>query len=245
MSMSPDLSIILPVLCPNDDIYRCLSSIRAALKSKILYEIIIVTPDVVSFDNFISLDDLRIYDEDSPGIYGAMNTGIKKAVGRYLYFIGQDDILLPATVDAIIQGKENRAELILANVFWGNDRIFKNNLFRTYLAWKNWCHQGIFYDRERFIKDVGEYPTQFKAQADHYVNIVLSSVPSLKITKYHGCVAWYSADGFSTCYSDLVFRLGFPILVRNHIGFFSYCCVILRRALLSLWRLRHGRKKSK
>ncbi len=245
MSITPDLSIILPALQPNDDLIRCIGSVRAALKNKILYEIIIVTPDVVFFDDIAGSDDLSIYDEDSPGIYGAMNTGINKAAGRFLYFIGQDDILLPATVDAVIQGKENVADLILANVFWGKDRIFKNNIFRKYLAWRNWCHQGIFYNRERFIKEIGEYPVQFKTQADHYINIVFSSVPLLRVTKYHGCVAWYSADGFSSSSPDLVFRPVFPAIVRNHIGFISYCCVIFRRAFLKLWRLCQRWQKSK
>jgi len=245
MSMPPDLSIILPTLLPNNDHIRCISSIRAALTNKILYEIIIVTPDVVFFDDLAGHDNLHIFAEDYPGIYGAMNTGIKRAVGRYLYFIGQDDILLPSSVGAILQGKENGAELILANVFWGNNKIFKNHPFITYLAWINWCHQGIFYNRERFIKEIGEYPVQFKAQADHYVNIVFSSTPLLNITKYHGCIAWYSADGFSTQSPDLVFRPVFPSLVRKHIGFISYSCVIVRRVLLDLWRLCQGRVTSK
>lgn len=243
--MSPDLSIILPVLKQNDDLIRCISSIRAALKNQLAYEIIIIAPNKVSFDEMVSRDDVRIYVEEIPGIYGAMNTGVRKAMGRFLYFIGQDDILLPATVGAILQGKKNDADLVLADVFWGKDRIFKNKGSNKNLVWVNWCHQGIFYNRTRFLNEVEEYPVKFKAQADHYVNIVFSSAHALKQTKYHGCVAWYSADGFSTRSPDLVFRPVFPALVRKHFGFFPYCCVIVRRSLLGLWKLSQGRKNSK
>lgn len=244
MSMLLDVSIILPALQLNDDLLRCIYSIRTALKSKILYEIIIVTPDVVSFNAIAGSNDLQIYSEDKPGIYGAMNIGIAKATGRYLYFIGQDDILLPAFANAIIQGKEKEADIILADVFWGQNRIFKNIRSKKYLAWRNWCHQGIFYNRVRFIKAIGEYPVQFKAQADHYVNIVFSSAPLLSLTRYNGCVAWYSADGFSSRSSDFVFRRAFPAIVRKHIGFFSYLFVIVRRALLKLCRLCQGRQNT-
>lgn len=245
MIMTTVLSIIIPVLRPNNDLIRCISSVRAALQSRIHYEILIVAQDVVSLCDVDRLDDLHIYAEENPGIYGAMNTGIKKAEGRYLYFIGQDDILLPATVDAIMQGVRNKTDLIVADVFWGKDKIFNNIEFREYLAWRNWCHQGIFYNRERFIKEVGEYPVQFKAQADHYVNIVFSSVHSLSVTKYHGCVAWYSADGYSSCSQDLVFRSAFPGIVRKHIGVLSYISVVIRRAFLSLWILCQGRLNNK
>jgi glycosyltransferase involved in cell wall biosynthesis len=238
--MTPDISIIVPVLCHDDDLNRCVASIRAALKNKVIYEVIVVAKNAALLDGIAGYDDFHIFSEETPGIYGAMNTGISKATGRFLFFIGQDDILLPSTVEAIIQGKKNEADLILANVFWGNDRIFRNYPYKMYLAWSNWCHQGVIYSRERFIKEVGEYQVQFKAQADHYANIVFSSVPSLKIVKYHGCIAWYSADGFSSRSPDFVFRPLFPNMVRKHIGFFSYYCVVIRRFSLSLWKLCQG-----
>lgn len=237
MSIPPDLSIILPALRLNDDLIRCVHSIRAALNRKVLYEIIIITPDIHSFTDIRRIDNLQICGENILGIYQAMNSGIRKAKGRYLYFIGQDDILLPSAANAVLQGKANEAELILADVFWGKNRIFKNVMSTKRLAWTNWCHQGIFYNRLRFMREIGEYPVQFKAQADHYVNIIFSSAPLLRLTKYNGCIAWYSADGFSSRSPDLIFRRAFPALVRKHIGSFSAYLVIFRRVLLKIWRV--------
>ncbi len=243
MAIMLDVSVILPALSANNEYFRCLYSIRAAFSDRLKFEIICVVRDVNAFIGFEDLD-LHIIREDESGIYGAMNNGIKKATGRYLYFIGQDDILLPAAANAIIQGKKNEADLILADVFCGKNRIFKNILSKKYLAWRNWCHQGIFYNRERFIKEIGEYPVHFKAQADHYVNIVFSSTPKTIKCRYNGCVAWYSSDGFSSKSPDLVFRQAFPKIVLEHIGIFSYALVVTRRLCLNVFKIYKQRFKS-
>lgn len=235
MPLSPDLSIILPSLQPSDDLVRCIYSIKAALNTKTSFEIILVVPDPTLFSEISSIGELHIHAEDCSGIYGAMNNGIAKATGRYLYFIGQDDILLPAATEAIAKGKANDADLILADVYWGNGSIFKNYPSTKSLVWRNWCHQAVFYNRSLFLEVIGSYPVQFRAQADHYVNIVYSSTPKTKKCRFNGCVAWYSSDGFSSKSPDLIFRHAFPEIVRKHIGFFSYTLVILRRALLKAW----------
>ena len=233
---SPDISLILPALKPDPFLMRCLSSITAVFKSCLNYEIILVVPNTNLFRG-IDTENLIIVEEDMPGIYGAMNLGITESTGRYLYFIGQDDILLPMAADAISMGIKNDADLIVADVFWGKNKIYKNIMTKKYLAWTNWCHQGIFYDRIKFIEEIGIFPVKYTTQADHYVNIVFSSISSVKMVKYKGCVAWYSANGFSNHFRDIDFREVFPKIVREHIGYISYCCVAIRRAILRLIKL--------
>lgn len=231
-----DVSIILPALSMDNDYLRCLYSIRAALTSKITYEIISVVRDVNMFSELAN-EDLQIILEEGSGIYCAMNTGIEKARGKYIYFIGQDDILLPNAVKAFIQGVAEEADVVLANVFWGSGRIHKNYALSQSLVWTNWCHQGVFYKRSSFLRAIKSFPLEYKAQADHYSNIVLSTDRTIKITKYAGCVAWYSATGFSTQWPDLIFRAAFPALVRKHFGLTCYSMVVFRRFLLKCIRL--------
>jgi glycosyltransferase involved in cell wall biosynthesis len=233
---TPDLSIVLPALTMNRDYLRCLSSIRAALASKVDYEIISIVPDLDTFAEAANLD-LCLLLEEGPGIYRAMNFGLERAAGKYLYFIGQDDVLLPDSARAVIQGIATEADVVLANVFWGNGRIHRNYALRQSLVWTNWCHQGVFYRRTAFLRTVKSFPLEYKAQADHYSNIVLSANRTVRIAKFNGCIAWYSAAGFSTQSPDLVFRAAFPMLVRKHFGLFSYGAVVFRRALLRLVRL--------
>ena len=236
-----DVSIILPALSINSEYLRCIYAIRTALAGHIKFEIICVVPDAHAFSSLES-DDLRIVQEDGPGIYGAMNTGLSKAIGSYVYFIGQDDVLLPAAAEAITQGLECQADMILGDVFWGGRKIFKNWGCRNALVWRNWCHQAIFYNRLKFIDSVGEFPVAFKIQADHYANIVFCSISGFKLLKYGGCISWYSSNGFSSRSTDTEFRNAFPNIVRQYFGLFSYWVVVIRRVGLAVFKRALGKK---
>ena len=230
---SLDVSIILPALEATEDFYRCIYSIRTALLGKLGYEIIVVIPGDIDFPKLADAD-VRVIRQQGVGIYAAMNTGVNNATGDYLYFIGQDDTMLEAAAEALKQGIEQGSDLILADVYWGKEGVFKNGFPRSWLVWRNWCHQGIFYKRERFVKEIGSFPVQYAAQADHYVNILFSGLPELQTTKFNGCIARYSASGFSTKSPDMVFREAFPGIVLKHFGILSYLMVVSRRLLLSV-----------
>src|ERR1035437_4329413 len=147
---------------------RCIWAIRAACADKITFEIISVVRHPETF-NGLEAADLRIVpeDQDHPGIYAAMNMGLSKAIGRYVYFIGQDDILLPAVVKTLLKGTMGKADLIIADVFWGTWRIFKNLRSPRSLIWRNWCHQGIVY-RSEFLRGTGvSFQEEFRTQSDH------------------------------------------------------------------------------
>jgi glycosyltransferase involved in cell wall biosynthesis len=235
MSQKIHVSIILPVLKPNSDLLRCIASIKAALENKIKYEILCISRDESSFNQFID-KDFRFIKERKSGIYAAMNQGVENARGIYLYFIGQDDLLLPSAAQAIINGLNFKADLILSDVFWGSKIIYKNYSCFHFLVWKNWCHQGVLYNRKKFIDSVHEYPVQYKVQADHYANIIFSSIQNLKIYKFKGCIAWYSSDGFSSCNIDINFREAFPALIHKHFGVVNYYIVIIRRLLFNFFK---------
>lgn len=237
--MKTYVSVILPALKPDNEFLRCIYSIRVSFSDRMPYEIISVVSDLNAFD-LLKADDIKFIQEDTSGIYGAMNKGIREAVGRYLYFIGQDDVLLPAVVKAVSAGFETGADLILGNVYWGSRGIFRNSKLRHSLIWRNWCHQGIFYHRQKFIDTVTEYPVQYPVQADHCVNIIFSSGAKLKTFKFDGCVAWYSSDGFSSRFVDNNFREIFPKLILQHFGHIPYFIVVVRRALLQVLKFLRG-----
>lgn len=229
------VSVILPSLLPDERYRRCLYSIRAALSGRTSYEIICVVANRDVFAEYES-EDTTIIQEEEVGIYNAMNLGLAMSAGTYVYFIGQDDILLPASADALIEGQKYNADLILADVFWGRDSIFRNHPRRWHLIWRNWCHQGLFYNRLRFLEIVREFPVHFTAQADHYANIVFTRRRGVTTYSYPGCIAWYSSCGFSSRHPDFVFRRQFPRLIYDNFGFISFVIVALRRALLVLTR---------
>ena len=94
------LSIIIPT-------YNSASVLAKALDSIVKqnftdWEVLVM--DGVSTDNTIkvaqSYNDSRIhiFSEPDKGIYDAMNKGIEKAQGEWLYFLGSDDWLLNGNV---------------------------------------------------------------------------------------------------------------------------------------------------
>lgn len=231
----PELSVILPALAANTEFLRCLYALRAALSGRISYEIISVVKEADTFADLKS-PDLFIVPEEARGIYAAMNTGLDHAKGTYVYFIGQDDILLPQAIEALKHGLGVQADLILGNVFYGKERVYKNRPWPRWLIWRNWCHQGVFYRCELLRKAEVRFPEAFVTQADHYTNIVLTAGHKATIMKYDGCIAWYSASGISTKIVDSAFRARFPSLVHEYFGRPAYYSVVLRRALLAIFR---------
>jgi glycosyltransferase involved in cell wall biosynthesis len=232
---TPDLSVILPSLKADAEYLRCIYALRAVLAGKSHYEIISVVRDLETFVDLES-SDLRIVPEESPGIYAAMNTGLDHANGTYVYFIGQDDILLPEAIDALNRGMQKDADLILANVFYGKGRVYKNRPSPRWLIWRNWCHQGIIYRRELLRETGTHFPEAFKTQADHYVNIILTAGHRATIVKHNGCIAWYSASGYSCKIVDAAFRVRFRSLIREYFGFPSFVTVVFRFSLMNLVR---------
>src|SRR5688572_23331397 len=92
---SPMFSIIIPTLNSEAHIRRSLESVLH--QSFPNFEILIV--DGLSVDQTLSIvqqeNDARIttYSEKDHGIYDAMNKGITLAKGKWLYFLGSDDVL--------------------------------------------------------------------------------------------------------------------------------------------------------
>lgn len=214
---------------------RCIFALRAALSGHISYEIVSVVKEVETFAG-LAAPDLRIVPEETRGVYAAMNTGLDHAKGTYIYFIGQDDILLPEAIEALKRGLGKHADLILADVFYGKRRVYYNRPWPCWLIWRNWCHQGIIYRRELIRAADIRFPEAFVTQADHYANIVLAAGHGAKILKHNGCIAWYSASGISTKIVDSAFRAQFPALIREYFGFPSFASVVFRRALLAIVR---------
>ncbi|MEA9568016.1 glycosyltransferase [Polynucleobacter sp. AP-Nickl1-40-C4] len=228
------LSIIIPALFKNNEYKRCLECIYSALEESISFEVIVVTPNPLSFH----LDDkknLRYIEDSGTGIYAAMNQGIFESNGEYIYFIGIDDILIPLFLKAFIEGVKSNADLILGDVYWGKNKIFKNYYIKYILLWKNWCHQGIIYKKNILLINNIKFDTKYKVQADHHLNILIATMSKIKIYKFNGAIAWYSSTGFSSRFKDQTFRSFFPILVRENFGYISYLIVITRRIILSIF----------
>src|SRR5215216_6167566 len=121
----PLLSIIIPTYNSEKTLSCCLQSVlNQTFKD---FEILII--DGLSSDNTINVikgynnSKIRVYSEKDKGIYDAMNKGIEKSAGEWLYFLGSDDQFFNEYVlEAIFQGNKDilkHSDYVYGNVIWG------------------------------------------------------------------------------------------------------------------------------
>lgn len=120
----PFFSIILPVYNVEKYLKRCIKSILS--QSFTNFELILV--DDGSMDNCPTLCDewrtmdarVKVIHKKNAGLGMARNTGLKNAIGKYVFFIDSDDYILPGLLDdayTTIQLQESNI------VFYGFQRV--------------------------------------------------------------------------------------------------------------------------
>lgn len=230
--MAAELSIIIPTYNSAKTIKRCLDSIIC--QSFESWEVLVM--DGQSNDDTLSVIDtykdkrIKIFSEPDDGIYDAMNKGIHKSNGEWLYFLGSDDWLYDNTV----LSRFIRPDFLNYDILYGD--IVSDVLAPQYHGkWSiqnieiNRCHQSIFYNRKVF-ELLGDYDLRFKLAADHCINIkwLLNNQVRKHYIDYP--VAFFSDGGFSSSFIDeefdsfrdyLIIRMG--ICSMPHKQYSRYC----------------------
>ena len=210
------LSIIIPTFNSSKVLGRALDSIVNQTFTD--WEVLVM--DGASNDNTAdvakSYGDRRIkfFSEPDKGIYDAMNKGIKKSQGEWLYFLGSDDWLYDNDVLAyffrdndfsgydVVYGEVDAPQLSNFNKGeWSYDSLKYNR-----------CHQAIFYKKNLFAK-LGYYNLKYKLLADLDFNIkwfLNSKIINLHVQRLVSC---YSDGGASTLVADEEFKRDFYRLV--------------------------------
>lgn len=152
------------------------------------------------------------------GVYAAYNAGVSVATGEHVLFFGVDDVALPG-MDAVIDtlaANPGHFHLYAAACYMQSVGVAEPSTWRASLAIRNWCHQGIFYLRSYLLDH--PYQTEYRAQADHKLNIDIVSNRSLRFGVSKELVAYFSAGGVSSMRPDIVFRRDFPSIVARAYG---------------------------
>ncbi|MFY7712265.1 glycosyltransferase family 2 protein [Tenacibaculum sp. MEBiC07804] len=147
--------------------------------------------------NFIS--------EEDSGIYHAMNKGIEKSKGEWLYFLGADDKFSSnQTLLLCFMLREFANEkLLIGNVQYSNEIKFISS-FTSKLWFKNTVHhQSVFYKRELF--DNVRYDENYKVLADYHLNLQLFK-QGIAYKKIDSIVAVCGGEGISKNYNWNLYR---------------------------------------
>ena len=212
------LSIIIPTFNSASMLSRALDSIVSQTFTD--WEVLIM--DGVSTDNTIeivqSYNDSRIHVFSKPdkGIYDAMNKGIKKSRGAWLYFLGSDDFLLsPRILETILCPENIDCDVIYGDVKSPILPEINRGKWSINNLTANRCHQAIFYKRELFSR-LGGYNLKYPYLADFEFNLrwFLSNHVNSKYVPIE--IAFFSPNGVSEQHQDERFWNDFHyIVVKN------------------------------
>ena len=179
----PKVTIIIPTYNVGELLSDALKSIVEQKYKNI--EVIIV--DAQSTDDTLTIiknysskySYIRYISEKDNGLYDAMNKGIDKSTGEWLYFMGADDSLYNSNVIKEIynSGLFNQEKVIYGNVFikgdnpWAKDGTIYDGAFSLKkLLSKNICQQAIFYPRH-MVNRVGYFNNEYYVTADWDYNL--------------------------------------------------------------------------
>lgn len=226
--MNPFFSIVIPTYNSAKNLESCIKSILNQTFRN--YEIIIV--DGLSEDETCSIvakcadDRIKIGSEKDNGIYDAMNKGITRSSGNWLYFLGSDDKLYDDRVLEDIRKiiKKTGRKLIygdvkiLGNTSWASDgSIYDGQFDLKKLVKKNISHQGIFYDAAFIRKEIGFFNPKYRVCADWDLN--MRCWKKTKFKYFKRTIALFSAGGVSTFDSyDQNFFMDFDDNIVKYFG---------------------------
>lgn len=226
--ITPSISVITPVLNNRRDIEACLDSVSMQTYSNKEHWII----DGGSTDGTLEIvkreaarhHHIKWISEPDTGIYEAMNKGINKAGGEWIYFLGSDDQVYNNTVfEEVFDTVDYKGyDLLYGNIILKeNGLILGEEISIQDLKWGCTHHQATFNKKSIFSK-LGKYDTRFKVCADWAFMIKCLQEKEIKIKYINKIIAIYATEGFSnTRYqnnprlSDKAFNKDFFRLFEN------------------------------
>ena len=203
------VSIIIPSFQQGDLLKRAIQSIEQQTFKK--YEILVVdggskdnTAAVVAKFNHLPI---TFHSEKDNGIYDAMNKGILKSKGKFLYFMGCDDRLASATVLADVFERPGIIDnhVVYGDViFTGNGVRYDGEFTHFKLIEKNIGHQAIFTQRMVFER-LGNFDIRYKTYADWEFNMRWFVEAWVKRQHIPLIIAFFNTTGVSANLKDDVF----------------------------------------
>lgn len=235
----PVLSVVIPVLEPDAELARCVHCILGATQGLPAPEVVIVTPAKFVATIAALYPGARVCAESRRGIYAAMNDGAAVSRGKYLYFIGKDDMMLSTLREVLTLLECKNPFALFCDVYWGSTGIFSGKPSRLRLLGRNLCHQGIIYSREAFDRH-GPHLRSMRVQADHFLNIKIlwDRTAASQIYYLKKPLAWYSGDGFSLTNRDAKFWRLYPNIMRRYVGCWAMCLLLGYRILRGVYKFK-------
>lgn len=224
--MSKLISVVIPTRNVESDIVACLESLRKQTFQQ--FEVCVV--DAQSTDGTVKKvqaytgrvgEALHCQSEPDLGVYDAMNKGISRVKGEWLYFMGADDVIHDPEVFADVARfiTEGEMDLVYGDVVkkssgsrYGGESSLDCLLFEC-----NISHQAVFYHRAVFER-IGGYNLRYPIWADWDINIRCFRHPYIRTRWMDRLIAVYNDNSGISLEEDPVFKKELPVtLLRESI----------------------------
>ncbi|GAB3708077.1 glycosyltransferase family 2 protein [Spirosoma flavus] len=159
-------------------VYNAQSTLEATIQSVVnqqkgLFEYWII--DGGSTDG--SLDIIRRHEhelagwisEPDTGIYDAMNKGVDRASGDWLFFLGADDTLTEGILEKVAPLLADKLTAVYGKVIYDNGYEYLSRINSWTLLENTLHHQSAFYHRRLF--DGFRYDTHYKINGDYELTL--------------------------------------------------------------------------
>lgn len=210
-------TIIIPTLNSGKKIY---AAVQSVLSQKFIdFELLILdahsSDDTLYLVNSFNDSRIKVIQENDFGIYDAMNKGISRSSGDWIYFLGSDDALFDNSVldRAFEVGYKSKSKLIYGNVYvngaagWANDgQLYDGEFSLQKMLHRNICQQAIFYHRTLF-DNYGYFNDQYVICADW--DFLLRIAGSETIEYFPVTIAVFNGGGSSKKIRDKKFENDF------------------------------------
>lgn len=221
--MNSILTIIIPTFNSSATISRAIKSIIE--QDFTHWELLIMdgqsTDSTIQIAKSFHAPRIHIFSEHDKGIYDAMNKGIKKASGDWLYFLGSDDWLLSThTLSDVFSNSITQYDVIYGDVEAPHLPPEHKGEWTIQSIDFNRCHQAIFYRKDVF-KKIGVYSLEYPVLADHDLNLRWYFNSKIKKKYLPLPIAHYSSGGYSEKVADSMFYKYLPYLKLKY-GWNSY-----------------------
>ncbi|HEX7845288.1 MAG TPA: glycosyltransferase family 2 protein [Chitinophagaceae bacterium] len=219
---TPFFSVIVATFNADKTLEKAISSVLSQRFSD--FELLVI--DGQSTDNTLNIvrrfaaadKRIKFLSEADKGIYDAMNKGVRRATGQWLYFLGGDDFFYSDDVLEKIQliAKQTNASFIYGNV-WSEqyERLYDGMFTTSRLLTRNICHQAIFYNSNVFSQ-LGYYDLAYKQEADYDFNL-RCWLNGIKTIFTPVTIAFYAAGGLSGKGRDVAFVNDYPSVAVSYL----------------------------
>ena len=226
---APLISIITVVLNGAETLERTILSVLRQDFDDLEYVII----DGGSTDG--SLDIIRRYEseihywrsEPDNGLYDAMNKGVRASKGRWVLFLGADDLLVNSLRDIASHLTDERT-VYYGDVYMPKRQRIYDGPFSAYkIMFRNICQQAIFYPRCVFESYC--FDTRYQILADHAFNIACYGDKRFQFRYIRKLICLYNDySGASIDTEDQKFQADRQSLIRTHFSPALFLAYFLR-----------------